>query len=101
LSTDKIKEDNNIVYNATSQLYHKVLENKFKQWENTRKLFIQVEDIGDISLFSNYTCICFYDIPSYHIHIYSDGSVDTDDNVDIETLCKQYELLKKLILKIT
>jgi len=98
------KKDKNSIYNAITYLYHKILEPKIKKWENTGKLFIQAEDIGDISLFSSYICINFYelDVPIYHVHINSDGSIDrSDDNVDIETLCKQYELLKKLILKIT
>lgn len=97
------KKDKNSIYNAITYLYHKILETKIKKWENIGKVLIEGGNIGDIALFNTTICIRFYELDDtkFHLHMHPDGSFDIDSSVDIETLYKQYELLKKLILKIT
>jgi hypothetical protein len=96
-------ENDNIEYNQLksdiSYLYHTILKNKIKRWVNGGTFFVKVNDIGNITLFGSYICICFYALSDYqdsHLHINSDGSVD--NSVNIEILPMQYELLKKFII---
>jgi hypothetical protein len=105
------KQKNNVEYNRLKDkiidLYNKALKSKIKNWRNSGNFDIRIDDI-DIHLLGAYICIRFFELPDYrnhHLHINSDGSFYNSEgkgvvSADTKILRMQYELLKKLIMRL-